>query len=103
MPINLIEYASADGLSQLVVVAIEEFADEIEARDLIDGCDEIFRSIKGAVRRWKRGDDVCYQVTGGMLRKNGGAKALAKVEKYLVDMGYERHIVRSVRAPREAR
>jgi len=103
VPINLIEYASTDGISQLVMVAIEEFVDEIEARDLIDGCDGIFQSIKGAARRWKRGDDVCYQVTGGMLRKNGGKKALDKVAKYLVEMGYERHIVRSVRAPREAR
>ena len=100
MPINLIEYASADGLSQLVIV---EFADEIEARDLIDGCDEIFKSIKGSVQRWKRCDDVCYQVTGGLLRKNGGKKALDNVAKYLVEMGYERHIVRSVRAPREVK
>lgn len=76
MPINLIEYASADGISQLVIVAIEEFADEIEARDLIDGCDEIFQTITGAVQRWKRGDDVCYQVTGGMLSKNGGTRSL---------------------------
>ena len=92
MPITLTGYDSHDGIS--VAVEVSDFADDAQVALVIDEADAVLRKIKGAVQRWKREEDLCYQVTGGMLRRDGGRKALDKVAKALNALGYGHVIVR---------
>ena len=94
MPITLTGYESHDGISEMVAVEVSDFADGAQVASVIDEADAVLRKIKGAVQRWKREEDLCYQVTGGMLRRDGGLKALDKVAKALKHLGYEKVIER---------
>lgn len=103
MPIKLIENASADGMTDFVCVAVEDFADDSQTEQVIETACEVLGKIKGASKMWSRKEDCCYRVTGGLLRKNGGKKALDKVAKELDAMGYGRVIERSQSDVRKAR
>lgn len=103
MPIKLIENASADGMTELVCVEVVDFADDSQTEQVIESACEVLGKIKGALQLWRREEDCCYRVTGGLLRKNGGKKALDKVAKELEDMGYGRVIERSQVDVRKAR
>ena len=94
MPITLTGYESHDGFSEMVAVEVSDFADGAQVASVIDEADAVLRKIKGAVLRWKREEDLCYQVTGGMLRMDGGRKALDKVALALNALGYGHVIVR---------
>ena len=94
MPITLTEYDSHDGISEMVAVKVSDFVDGAQVALVIDEADAVLRKIKGAVQRWKSEEDLCYQVTGGMLRRDGGRKALDKVVKALIALGYGHVIVR---------
>ena len=86
-----------------VAVEVSDFADDAQVALVIDEADAVLRKIKGAVQRWKREEDLCYQVTGGMLRRDGGRKALDKVAKALNALGYGHVIVRREVGRAEAR
>ena len=101
MPITLTGYESHDGFSEMVAVEVSDFADG--AQVVTDEADAVLRKIKGAVLRWKREEDLCYQVTGGMLRRDGGRKALDKVALALNALGYGHVIVRREVRRAEAR
>lgn len=94
MPITLTGYESHDGMSEMVAVEVSDFADGSQVALVIDEADAVLRKIKGAVQRWKSEEDLCYQVTGGMLCRDGGRKALDKVVKALIALGYGHVIVR---------
>jgi hypothetical protein len=98
--IDLVEYESVNGCSQLVWVSVSEHGDEITARDIIAVAALALARVRFSVQKWMRSDDTCYEI-----QRLGGAKALDKVTKALTSMGlgYEKIIVRSVRAPREVR
>lgn len=88
MPIILTANGSHDGMSELVCVEVRDFADGSQARDVIAESKAVLGKIKGSKLRWEREEDICYQVTSGLLRKFGGRKALNKVAKALDELGY---------------
>ena len=94
MPITLTGYESHDGMSEMVAVEVSDFADGSQVALVIEESDAVLRKINGAVKHWKREEDLCYQVTGGMLRRDGGRKALDKVAEALKHLGYEKVIER---------
>ena len=96
MAIKLIEFPSPDGMSEHVCVAVEDFADDQQVKMVLDEACAILAKAPGAAREWRRESDCCYRVTGGILRKNGGRKALDKVAKALDELGYGDFIERVV-------
>lgn len=89
MPIKLIECESHNGLSQMVSCAVEDFADDSQIAHVIDEFCAVLAKDRGAKQRWRREDDCCWEVTGGMLRKNGGKRVLDRAEKALRSLGFD--------------
>ena len=86
--IKLIAQESHNGLTELVAVSVEDFADDSQVRDVLDAACSVLGRTRGGRQRWRRDDDCCYEVPGGFVRKNGGKKALDRVEKELGELGY---------------
>ena len=99
MPIILTANGSHDGISELICVEVQDFADGSQVRDVMAESKAILGKIKGSKLRWEREDDLCYQVTSGLLRKDGGRKALDKVARALGDLGYGHCLERRIRKP----
>ena len=93
MPIRITTRSMPPGFTDLVAVAVIDFADSTQTSDVIEVACETLGKIKGAKQQWRREEDCCYEIPSSLLSKRGGAdKAIAKLRKEIayLDSGYEK-------------